>query len=208
MSRLFACVVLLTSVACATSPATPVREVEQVVRSTAQPRIAVTVAPELSYLGHIQDSAMSGRAVYDQYIFSEVLGGQLGRTLIVHFESAVPGTDFTFDYPRHTMARIGRHEYLQQSWPIENWPLFQSDPMTKLLRKYAVSAPPRWSVIRYVRAVGKDKRAEIILFYLEPAGELPAAVADLGLGGSQRDLWEPIAAALATRAKSVFAVED
>lgn len=151
---------------------------------------------------------MSGRAVYDQYIFSEVSGGQLGRTFIVHFESAVPGTDFTFDYPRHTMVRIGQHEYLQQSWPIENWRLFQSDPMTKLLRKFAVTAPSRWLVNRYVRAVGKDRRAEIILFYLEPAGELPAAVPDLGLGGPRRDLWEPIAAALATRAKSVFTLKD
>jgi hypothetical protein len=208
MSRLFACVVLLTSAACATSPGTPIRSVEQVVRSTAQPRITVTVAPELSYIGHIRDSAMSGRAVYDQYIFSEVSGGQLGRTFIVHFESAVPGTDFTFDYPRHTMVRIGQHEYLQQSWPIEDWRLFQSDPMTKLLRKHAVTAPSRWLVNRYVRAVGKDKRAEIILFYLEPAGELPAAVPDLGLGGPRRDLWEPIAAALATRARSVFALKD
>jgi hypothetical protein len=162
----------------------------------------------LSYIGHVRGSAMDGRAEYERYIFSELKDGQLGRTFIVHFEHVVPGIEFSFDYPRHTMVKLGRNEYLQQSWPVEDWPLFQSDSMTKLLRKHAVTAPSRWLVNRYVRAIGTDKRAEIILFYLEPAIELPAPVADLALGGSRRDLWGRIEEGLARRANAVFKITD
>lgn len=208
VSRILTFLALFTSVACASSRSTPVRTVQQVVRSTARPPITVTIAPELTYLGHRHDSAMDGKAVYDQYIFSEIKDGQLGRTFIVHFEHVVPGIEFSFDYPRHTMVRLGRNEYLRQSWPVENWSLFQSESMTKLLRQHSVKAPSRWLVNRYVRAIGRDKRAEIILFYLEPATELPAAVADLAPGGRLRELWEEIQEDLARRADSVFTVTD
>ena len=208
MIRSVPVLLLLFSIACASSNAVPVRTVEQAVRSSADPRLLVSIVPELAYIGHLGGSAMGGKAEYEQYVFSEVSEGRLGRTFIVHFEHAVPGVDFSFNYPRHTMVRLGKHEYLQQSWPIEKWPLFESPEMKKLLAKISASAPQRWLVNRYVRAIGKEKRSEIILFYLEPAGDLPAAVEDLGLGGARRDLWEPIQRALAERANAVFEVRD
>ncbi|HJQ39916.1 MAG TPA: hypothetical protein VKB93_22465 [Thermoanaerobaculia bacterium] len=188
--------------------AAPVRSVEQVVRSTAEPRLEIRIDPTLGYLGHIHRQAMGGKAEFDQYIFSETHGNQLGRTFIVHFEHALPGVDFSFDYPRLEMVKLGRNEYLHQTWPLENWSLFESDDMQRLLGSRALTAPSRWLVSRYVRAVGRAKRAEIILFYLEPAGELPAPISDLGLEGTKRALWEPIARALALRARSVFTVKD
>ncbi len=188
--------------------AAPVRTVEQIVRSTADPRIEIRIDPAFAYIGHIHRQAMGGKAEFDQYLFSETRGNQLGRTFIVHFEHVLPGVDFAFDYPRFDMVRLGRNEYLHQTWPLENWPLFQNDDMKRLLESRALTAPSRWLVNRYVRAVDKQRRAEIILFYVEPAGELPAPIADLGLGGTQRALWEPIARALAARATTVFTIKD
>ena len=204
MNRFLPLVFLLAT----TLSAAPVRTVEQIVRSTAEPRIEIRIEPAFAYIGHIHRQAMGGKAEFDQYIFSETRGNQLGRTFIVHFEHVLPGVDFEFDYPRLDMVKLGRHEYLHQTWPLENWSLFQSDDMLRLLESRALTAPSRWLVSRYVRAVDKQRRAEIILFYLEPAGELPAPIADLGLGGAQRALWEPIARALAVRAKSVFTIKD
>ena len=106
------------------------------------------------------------------------------------------------------MVKLGRNEYLHQTWPMEDANLFRNADMLRLLESRALTAPKRWLVSRYVRAVGRAKRAEIILFYLEPAGELPAPICDLGLEGTKRDLWEPIARALAVRARSVFTVKD
>jgi hypothetical protein len=151
---------------------------------------------------------MGGRAEFEQHIFSDARDGQLGRTFIAHFERVLPGNDFAFDYPRLTMVQLGRHEYLHQSWPTDDWELFQSADMRRLLASRSLTAPARWLVNRYVRAVDRARQSELILFYLEPAGELPASVADLQLGGGGRDLWEPIGRELAERANAVFSIRD
>lgn len=202
-AALLALSILLTATAHAAQ-----RSVEQVVRSSELPKIEVAIDPSLRYLGSYTQSAMGGKAEFEQYVFADARQGTLGRVLIVHFEHVVPGVDFEFDYPRLEMVRLGRHEYLHQSWPIEKWALFDSPAMKKMLGEHGLVAPATWLVDRYVRAVDPERRAEIILFYLEPATTLPAPVDQLGLGGAQRELWQPIASALASRARAVFQVRD
>jgi hypothetical protein len=190
------------------APAThPQRGVEQIVTSSGSPQIEVVVDPELRYLGTYRQPAMEGRAEFEQYVFADARQRGLGRVFIVHFEHVLPGVDFSFKYPRFEMVRLGDHEYLHQSWPLEDWDLFRSPAMEQMLARDALQVPRTLLVDRYVRALDGGK-AEIILFYIEPAGELPAPAEDLGLAGAKRDLWKPIEGGLAERARAVFRVRD
>ena len=187
--------------------AEPVRSVEQRVRSTASPAITVVVDPAFPFLGHVHGAAMQGRAEFEQFLFAEVSNGRLGRAVIVHFEHALPGADFRFRYPRLEMVHLGGEEYLHQSFPAMQWDLFTSGPVKQLLEEKGRKAPGDWLVSRYVRATDSALSSEIILFYLEPAGELPAPAEELGLGGKRRDLWLPIDRRLSTEGLKHFHVE-
>jgi hypothetical protein len=186
----------------------PTRSVEWVLRSDESPKITLALNPAFTFLGVIRGSAMGGQAEFEQYLFTEIRDGRMARTFIAHFEHVIPGRDFAFNYPRHQMVNLGGHEYLHQSWPTENWDLFESADVRKLLAAHSLEVPKRWLVDRFVRVVDEQKKSELILFYLEPAGALPASIPDLQLGGNRLDLWHPIALELTERAKAVFSVRD
>ncbi len=151
---------------------------------------------------------MAARAETEQFFFAESRDGRIRRMVVVHFEGIVPGVDFKFRYPRIRMETLGGKEYLHQSFPEEDWELFSTKPVADLLARWRLEAPKRWLVDRYVRAVDPELRHEVILFYLEPAAELPAPVDDLRLAGKSRALWEPIDKALTIRARSAFEILD
>jgi len=186
--------------------APPARRVEQVVTSTDLPKIAVRVDEAFAFLGRVEGTAMDGRAKTEQFFFADTGDGRIHRMVIVHFEGAVPGADLRFRYPRLRMESLGGEEYLHQSFPEEDWDLFASPAVAALFTGRKVELPRRWLVDRYVRAVDAELRHEVILFYLEPAGDLPAPVDDLRLAGKSRALWEPIDRDLARRARQAFEV--
>ncbi len=174
--------------------------------STDLPKIAVRVDEALAFVGRVEGSAMDGRARTEQFFFAETREGSVRRMVVVHFEGAVPGADLRFRYPRLRMETLGGEEYLHQSFPEEDWDLFTSPPVAALFASRKIALSRRWLVDRYVRAVDPDLRHEVILFYLEPAGALPAPVEDLGLAGKARALWEPIDRDLARRARQAFEI--
>jgi hypothetical protein len=191
------------------APATqapPHRQVEQLVTSTDLPKIAVRVDEALAFVGRVDGTAMDGRARTEQFFFAEAREGRVRRMVVVHFEGAIPGADLHFRYPRLRMETLGGDEYLHQSFPVEDWDLFASPKVAGLFASRKIELPSRWLVDRYVRAVDPDLRHELILFYLEPAGDLPAPVEDLGLAGKSRSLWELIDRELALRARTAFEV--
>ena len=149
---------------------------------------------------------MNGRARTEQFFFAESGDGQVRRMFIVHFEGAAPGVDLKFRYPRLRMEILGGEEYLHQSFPEEELDLLAARPVADLLAGAKLRIARRWLVDRYVRAVDPELRNEVILFYLEPAGELPAPVEDLGLAGKSRALWEPIDRDLSKRARAAFEI--
>ena len=199
---------LLLITACASGSVPPVRSVWQQVRSSSNPRITIEVDPSLAYLGHVHQRAMNGRTEAEEYIFSELDHGSLNRTFIVHFEHVEAGATLLFRYPRMEMVRLGRHEYLHQSFPEKDWDLFTDAGMKALLANRGLTVPSTWLVSRWVRATDRALKSEIILFYLEPAGDLPAPIDDLRLAGRSRELWKPIDREITVRGREVFHLRD
>jgi hypothetical protein len=168
----------------------PERSVEQIVRSSAAPRISIAVDSALPYLGRVAGDAMNGRARYEQFLFAETSAGRLKRVVVVHFEHAVEGSDLRFRYPRLEMVKLGEHEYLHQSFPAKGV-IFTKPSAAALLRERGLQSGDDWILSRWVRATDEELRSEIIIFYMEPAPPLPASPEELGLEGKRRDLWKP-----------------
>lgn len=183
------------------------RRVEQTVHSDTLPRVSVSVDPSLGYLGRLEFD-VGGRARAEQHLFGEIVEGKLGRALIVHFEHFFPDNGHSFEYPRLRMTRLGRHEFLHQTWPLPDWDLFHLPEMVAFLERRGLQAGTDWIVSRYVRVVSDDRKHEFIIFYLEPGSSLSVPVADLRPGGRARAEWAAIERGLIERAATAFRVTD
>lgn len=190
-----------------TAPLESQRRVEQTIRSDTLPRVSVTVEPALGYLGRLELD-VGGRARAEQHLFGELRDGRLTRAVIVHFEHFLPDNDHTFEYPRLRMTRLGKHEFLHQTWPLPDWELFRLPEMVNFLGLRGIEAGHDWIVSRYVRVVSEDRKHEFIIFYLEAGASLPVPVAELRPEGRARSEWPAIERGLIARAAAAFEVRD
>lgn len=149
------------------SSAAPQRSVAQTVRSSALPRITVEIDPSFVYLGRGAARAMEDSAEFERFVFGEVREGRLVRAAIVHFERFLPGREGAFNYPSFRMVRLGGEEYLHQIFPIADGDFWQRPDLAALLSTRGITAGNSWLMGRYVRAVGPDRRHEVIVSYLE-----------------------------------------
>lgn len=154
------------------------RRVEQTVRSSTLPRVAVRVDPALPYLGRVEFD-VNGRARAEQFFFAEITDGTLGRTLVVHFEHFLPSNDFTFEYPTLRMVTLGKHDYLHQTWAMAGRGLLERPAVSELLTRRGVRVEPDWFLNRYARVVDAARKHELLIFYLEPARSAPVPFATL-----------------------------
>ena len=184
---------------------------EQIVRSSTLPAIAVRVDPALPYLGRVEFE-VNGRARAEQFYFGEITGGKLARTVIVHFEHFLESNDLTFNYPAFRMIAVGKHDYLHQSWPIAGLGLFENASVAELLKARGVQIDPDWLVNRYARVVDAARKHELLLFYLEPgtSATVPFKMLEAEAHPSgvpqKPGAWATIAAGLADRAMRAFTV--
>jgi hypothetical protein len=147
------------------------------VSSEQLPNIQIEVDTALTYIGNVSfDVDTIARA--EEYIFSEIHNGKMGRTLIVHFEVFHPDNDLKFNYPRFRMKKLGNHEYLHQIFYVPNFELFQTNELVNLFKDRALLYEADWMMNRYVRAVDLAKKNELILFYLEPASSFSIQIRD------------------------------
>jgi hypothetical protein len=197
----------------AQAPQPPDRRVEQTVRSSTLPQVAVRVDPALPYLGRVEFE-VDGRARVEQFFFAEITDGTLGRTLVVHFEHFLPSNDFTFGYPALRMITIGKHDYLHQTWAMAGLGLLERPAVSELLTTRGVRVEPNWFLNRYARVVDAAKKHELLIFYLEPARSAPVPFAALATAAHPSGVpqdggpWSDVARGVADRALRAFSVSD
>lgn len=213
MQRLVAALALVaTCSACATAgphSEEPRRRDGQTIISTVDPAIRVSVDRELPFLGETEGVVMNGRATAHQYWFADIDGGQLQRAVIVHFERMNQGATGAFNYPTFRMEQVGAQQYLHQTFPVPDCALF-TDRVRDLLQSRGAEARPACVMTRYVRAVTEDKRAELILFYLESVGsveEQPEGMAPGGIPTAADTPWGEVDARLTRAFHALVRVE-
>ncbi len=153
-----------------------------VVSRPSEPAVDVVVAPEFSFLGRVQATVMDGKATSEQFWFVRSDSGRIARMVVIHFERWNDGVDGRFDYPTFRQQRIGSHDYLHQSFPLESACALATSEVRALMQRAHLLLARECIATRFVRAASADKRSEIILFYVEPVDTLPSTEG-LGPGG-------------------------
>ncbi|HEX4931663.1 MAG TPA: hypothetical protein VFV33_00705 [Gemmatimonadaceae bacterium] len=153
-----------------------------VVAHPSDPAADVVIAAEFSFLGRVRATVMDGKATSEQYWFVRSDAGRIARMVVVHFERWKDGVEGRFDYPTFRLQRIGSHDYLHQSFPLERECALATREVRAMMQRARLRLAKECIATRFVRAASADKRSEIILFYVEPVDTLPSTEG-LGLGG-------------------------
>jgi len=179
------------------------RCITQRVISSDLPNIIVQVNSGLGYLGKVHLNIKS-HASAEQFYFAEIIHGKPSKMFIIHFEHFHADNDHYFDYPRMNMVSIGGFEFLQQTWAIMDFELFNIQEVASFFVQSGLSIEPNWLVNRYVTIVDETRKHEFILFYLEPGSTCQVPLSQLQPGAARHDKWPAIEQNLIKRANQVF----
>lgn len=164
-------------------------------------------------------------AQVDRHHFVDVLSdGSVGRIIILHFESFLPGIDQIFNYripdPSNQSGpdfhyspekvRIGDQDYIHNTWFFDAHANIRENPEGELVRtaqlfnENGVNLPRELQMSRYVRVMDAERKSELILFYMEPLKQTGYKIADFVEGGRGEKVFEEMSAALTKRSGAVF----
>ena len=165
-----------------------------------EPPLRLSVAKELPFIGKVP-FVLRGVAQGERYIFAETDSAKrITRMLVVQFEGFLPQVDDYYKYSLgRTPMRLGKHDYRHNVWAwdssaeVKQSPGSESAAMQRLLDAKGLKLDDQLVMSRFARAVGEDKRHEIIFFYIEPLTPYGYKVTDFDfekpLAGKQAE-WE------------------
>ena len=163
------------------------RFIDGLFRSEARPKVRIRVEPRLEYVGSF-DFVLKKKAAVQRHHWVEVKDGRVESVLIFQFEGFLPGVlgSYRFKIPegaaiagsnfRFSPAplRLGSHEFIHNTWAfdqraqVRSSPGAEADRTLRFLEERGYRVDDAVVMSRYVRAVGADRRHELIIFYIEP----------------------------------------
>lgn len=121
------------------------------------------------------------------------------------------GSNYRFD---PAPAQLWGHEWVHNTWAFdadksaaEN-PGREADRTAQLLAEHGLVMAGQRIMSRYVRAVGADQRAEVIVFYTETLADNGHTIKDFPDGGPASDIYDKLSAATIKRGRAELALID
>ena len=216
-------VALLMLMACVSTPSRSFSD--GLLESSASPVMSVRIASDFEYLGaevfilaetheaerhHFikrDDDEVTALLVFQ---FERILDGVPGR-----YEFSIPpdehiaGSNYRF---ARQPVRLGQHDYVHNTWAFNNResarenPGRESDRTLRKLDEHGYRLDDGLIMARYVRAVGKDSRREVIIFYMEPLQRNGHHIQDFPDGGPANEIFDRLSSEVVTRAHRAFVV--
>ncbi len=195
--------------------------------SEALPEIAIRLPETFAYLGQTAFTLEEQARVERHHFLDAGPEGAVRRIAILHFESLLPANDgrIKFRVPappdhagpnyRFTIApvRLGGHTYIHNTWFFSADEEIRANPDKELARtarlftEHGYAFPGEIQMSRYGRALGAQRRSELILFYQEPLAATGFRLADFVEGGPGAAVFDRLSAGLTARSEKVFVVE-
>lgn len=127
--------------------------------------------------------------------------------LNVELTDAAGGSNYRYS-PRS--VRLGSHDWVHNTWAFDNAasarenPEYESDMTIRFLAEQGIELPSEFIMSRFVRAVGKDARRELILSYLEPLAAHGRSLADFPDGGPPSEAYDRLSEEVTERSMAIF----
>ena len=109
----------------------------------------------------------------DRRVFVDTQDARVRRMVVVHFEQALDGSDFRFQYPAKPPRdfagytwRFGAYDYDGDQEARLN-PGREETQMRSFLRAQGLIVPHIWRTVRLARVSDGDGKSEIVIFYME-----------------------------------------
>lgn len=182
--RVPAVVLLLVLSACATVPGPPRSVHENVLTSTELPRIRIAVEPPFRYAGRVPFQ-IAGLAAGDRYVFVDTEGRRVKRLFVAQFESWLPGIDEIYHYDFTGARELGGHRWrhnigwYSQRASREAQPRGEAAAMHRWLEREGYEVDDELLMSRFLTLGDEQRKSELILFYIENAGENGVTLAEL-----------------------------
>jgi hypothetical protein len=180
--------------------------------SSENPRIRIKVDEALTYVGGITKT-LSGNAQAEIHYFVEPdSANQIHRRFHVQFEHFLPDNNHTYNYELPDRIKLGEHEYMHNAGGYAVQLVFDTRPDSDMaagynfLKSKGYNLPEEVLYRRFVRVIGEDRRAEILMIYTENAAVYGAPLADYAEGGPAHDSAEAIQEGMLQRALAAFNV--
>jgi hypothetical protein len=185
----------------------PTRSVKgQVLTSTEMPALSLKFDKEFMYVGS-QTFILYEVARAEQHFFVDAdEKGRIKRMYWVQFEGYLPSNTHTYRYKVNKTAKIGGLEFIADAWARntkDNPGRGDSDgsrARTFLEKKGQRIASGDILAQRLVHLVDEQKRAELMVIYMEDLAAMKWTAKDLAPDGRAADQWGDIAKGLLERA--------
>lgn len=181
--------------------------VGQVLVSDALPALRIEVSKPLGYLG-AHDFRIGDVAAGTRYVFAEVKERTVRKLVIAQFEGFLPQSTEIYRYRFDTATPIAGLRFRENAFAFSNKEAALEQPngeaagTVHFLEQHGLSVPDEWLVWRSLTLGSETRKNELILFYMEPAADFHARVAELG-----EEVPEKLAGGIAARAKKAYAIE-
>lgn len=182
-----------------------------VVISRHAPSLAIRVDDSIHYAGRhpirIRDAAAGERLV-----FVDHAQGKVNRMLILQFEGFLPGVEHSYQYDLSRSPIVAGYPFRSNPYAFNldqsraNAPGAEPAATARFLERKGITPPKVWIMWRSLTVEPPERRDELIIFYVEDAGDHGVELSDIYDPETDRStpFWRDFSVGLEQRANAAF----
>ena len=192
------------------------------------PAMKMRVNDGLRYVGHIEFVLREIARVDRHHWVAADEDGRVQRLFILQFEGILDGVEgsYRFGIPGKDQiagsnyryspepVKLGDHEFVHNTWAYDNAANVRDNPEAEaartgsFLKDRGFELAGELIMSRFARAVGEDRRNELIIFYLEPLSRHGHTISDFPDRGPVSAAFDALSAKVVERSLASFEIID
>jgi hypothetical protein len=179
--------------------------------STRDPVARIEVDENLKYVGAFRFD-LKHIACVERHIFAAVHNHRITRLFIVQLEGILESSSEIYRWSMRDAIRLGDGEYRHNVWAFDTAASIREEPEAEtaktdaFLKGKALELESELVMSRFARVVGKDRKHELILFYMEPLAGWHQRVVDFPDGEPRTPVQRELARQVSERSLRAFRV--
>ncbi len=176
------------------------------------PQIKIVVDEKFRYAGRF-DFRIRDVAAGERFVFVDAEKKKVKRLFIAQFEGFLPGVDDFFRYSFANAETFGGHKFRHNNFAFSNKEARENNPhgesvlTSDFLKEKGYELEDELMLSRFLTVPDKEKRNELILFYVENISPTEHTLSEFYDGDNETEIWKRIGKDLRERSLKSFAVK-